>query len=259
MSNKTEKKKEEQTIGFSLPTFNINKMMDRFGYWKTWFFIITLVLSLTVPAYYGANVLINVNVSYEQRLKAIESELSYKINSTYKALWKEASFATLIVTSGANTYHCLVNCTDSSLMLPYSTDAQIVMQYAFYNVSRWGGRLWMASANMTINGLRVTTNKTVTIEGEDQASTLFIVKPAATGAVSRQGFFTERSAILIEGSNTTAYVFLKNFRINGQCEKQTQNVAGILVRACGDFEFTDLYINGTCRFGIRNWINSGEI
>jgi parallel beta-helix repeat protein len=136
------------------------------------------------------------------------------------------------------------------------TDATAVIQSVFDDISAKGGTVFFKNGTYSINGLRLANSKTVMIIGEDVDGVVFQMRDSADGAISSESSFTERAALLIEG---TGSVYLRDFMINGRCEYQTREISGILIRTCKDFRINNVYVNGTSRFGIREYVNTGEI
>jgi hypothetical protein len=178
------------------------------------------------------------------------------VNNRTDAVVNPIQPCSYIIDIYGSTYR-MKNCTDGQI--PYqSTDFDRVFDFTQANMTR-SGAICLRTGTYNSSGLRITTNASLTLIGEERDSTILNIVDSAAGAISRVPAFTDRAAILVEASNSSSSITLKDFTIHGNCERQTRDICGILVRAGSDFEINNVYVNGSSRFGIRTYSPTGKV
>ncbi len=219
---------------------------------KAWFYIITILLAVGFAAYMGANV--NVNVSLEARLNAVEKQLETEFNSSFYGLQKPVSY----IISQVGSYTCMQNGTTGKLE-DYSTNASYVIQSAVDSLPFSGGKIFVKAGVYVVDGIHVKNKQTTTydtfehivLEGEGRFDTVIKLRDHAQGAVSDEPTFTHRAVILAEPYDSTGIrVTIRNLYIHGNNENQDYNVSGIIVRKSFAAVIEDNFVCFCSKYGI---------
>jgi parallel beta-helix repeat protein len=134
-------------------TLSLN-FLSKLKWWQATIMIVSILLSAGWAASQGAH--INVDVTLQGQIQAIENRLDIPVNSTLSAFIKSNSF----IVSQLDQGFCLQNGTNGAYLPPFTTNSSAVIQNGLGNATINGGSVYVAAGQNLYNASVILQNNT---------------------------------------------------------------------------------------------------